>query len=85
MVFKAKIQVMPKKGILDPQGAAVQKALQTMQYRNVEEVRIGKYLELWIAGEDEAAVREQVQEMAARLLANPVIEDFSFEIERPGV
>jgi len=82
MVFKAKIQVMPKKGILDPQGSAVQKALQTMQYRNVEEVRIGKYMEIWIAGDDENAVRAQVQEMATRLLANPVIEDFTFVIER---
>ena len=77
----ARIQVTLKKVILDPQGTAVQKALQSMGYAGVEDVRLGKYLEVRLQGDDCQAAEAQVKEMCQRLLANPVIEDFSYTIE----
>ncbi|NPV92529.1 MAG: phosphoribosylformylglycinamidine synthase subunit PurS [Firmicutes bacterium] len=81
-MFKVKVRVTPKKGILDPQGQAVENALRSMRYGSVESVRIGKYMEIMIQGEDEGQVEAQVNEMCQKLLANPVIEDYSFEMER---
>jgi phosphoribosylformylglycinamidine synthase len=81
-MFKAKIHVTLKKVILDPQGTAVQKALLFMGYAGVEDVRLGKYVEVRINSLDPEAVQKQVQEMCERLLVNPVIEEFTFEIEK---
>jgi len=81
-MFKAKIHVTLKKVILDPQGTAVQKALLSMGYAGVEDVRLGKYMELRINSDDQALVEKQVQEMCQRLLVNPVIEEFTFEVEK---
>ncbi len=65
-----------KAGLLDPQGKAVEGALPAMGWTNVAGVRVGKHVELTIDAESESAAREQVEEMARRLLSNPVIEDF---------
>ena len=76
----AKIYVTLKKSILDPQGKAVQHSLESMGYNEVRDIRLGKYIELKfdnIKG-DEPEVR--VREMCEQLLANPVIEDYRFEI-----
>lgn len=81
-MFRAKIHVVLKRTILDPQGTAVQKALGSMGYDEVEDVRLGKYLEVRLQGQNQGDVEEKVQEMCQRLLANPVIEDFTFEIEK---
>lgn len=81
-MFRAKIYVVLKKTILDPQGTAVQKALGSMGYDEVEDVRLGKYLEVRLQGQNQEDVEEKVQEMCQRLLANPVIEDFTFEVEK---
>ena len=80
----AKIYVTPKRGVLDPQGKAVQHALQTLGFSEVGDVRIGKYIEIQVADAsgDEAAAR--VREMCEKLLANQVIEDFRFEIAADG-
>lgn len=83
-MFKVKVRVMPKKGILDPQGQAVENALRSMRYDSVEEVRIGKYMEILMRGDDVSLAEEQVREMCLKLLANTVIEDFSFEVEKLG-
>jgi phosphoribosylformylglycinamidine synthase PurS subunit len=65
-----------KPGLADPQGQAVGSALKAMGWSNVSGVRVGKHVRLEVDAPDEAAAREQVEEMARRLLANPVIEDF---------
>jgi len=76
----AKIRVMSKKGIADPQGLAVKSGLNTMGFEDVMDVRIGKYIEVMIKETDKEKVREQVNDMCKKLLANPVIEDYFFEI-----
>jgi phosphoribosylformylglycinamidine synthase len=70
------VLVRLKPGLLDPQGKAVEGALPAMGWTNVSDVRVGKHVELTIEAESEAAAEAQVEEMAARLLSNPVIEDF---------
>ena len=70
------IYVTYKKGIFDPPGATAERALQNLGYDEVEQVKIGKYIQLEVAeGTDEARVRE----MCDKLLANPVIEDYRIE------
>ena len=65
-----------KPSLLDPQGKAVEGSLPAMGWTNVKDVRVGKVVELTVDASDEAAARAQVEEMAARLLSNPVIEDY---------
>ncbi|MBI5698947.1 MAG: phosphoribosylformylglycinamidine synthase subunit PurS [Candidatus Margulisiibacteriota bacterium] len=75
---KVKIYVTHKKGILDPQGKTVETALKSLGYKNVSDVHIGKYIELEIEGRD---VKQQVKEMCEKLLSNPIIEQYRFEVE----
>jgi len=79
-MFKANIYVTLKEGVLDPQGEAVRKSLHVLDYRGVEAVRIGKFIEVWLDEADEDAARQQVAEMSDKLLANPIIEDFRVEM-----
>ncbi len=79
--MKAKIVVMPKKAVLDPQGKTVQNALAHMGYTSVSDVRVGKYLEIELAGSDKDAARKQIDAACHKILSNPVIEDYRFEIE----
>ncbi len=80
-MMKAKIIVTPKKAVLDPQGKTVQTALEHMGYSGIGAVHVGKYLEVELAGTDKEAARKQIDEACHRLLSNPVIEDYRFEIE----
>lgn len=77
---KVNIYVTYKQGILDPQGATVGKALSALDYKNVKSVRIGKFIQLELNENGEDKIKEQVAEMCQRLLANPVIEDYTFEV-----
>jgi len=77
---KVDIHVTYKQGILDPQGTTVAKALSALDYKNVESVRIGKYIQIELQENDGEKIEQQVNEMCQRLLANPVIEDFTFEV-----
>lgn len=79
-MFKVKVYVTLRESVLDPQGVAVKNSLHSMSYNDVTEVRIGKYLELTLAKETEN-VEQKVQEMCERLLSNPVIENYRYEIE----
>ncbi|HEY8391565.1 MAG TPA: phosphoribosylformylglycinamidine synthase subunit PurS [Capillibacterium sp.] len=79
-MWRAEIKVLLKKSVLDPQGRAVENALTSLGYTNVNRVRIGKYLEVTIATPDRAAAEAQVREMCTRLLTNPVIEDYTFTL-----
>ncbi len=76
MRHRFEVVVSLKTGLLDPQGKAVEGSLPAMGWTNVSAVRVGKHIELTVDAENEAAAREQVEEMARRLLSNPVIEDF---------
>lgn len=76
----AKVYVTPKKAILDPQGKAIANSLHALNYNEVGEVRMGKYLEVRLQGLSRAQAEQRVEEMCRRLLANLVIEDFRFEI-----
>ena len=79
-MLKAAVTVTLKKSILDPQGSAVEKALRSMDYP-VESVRIGKFMEVNLAVDDRGKAEEIMHEICRKLLSNPVIEDYSFELE----
>ena len=76
----AKVYVTPKKAILDPQGKAIAHSLHALDYSEVTDVRMGKYLEVHLQGVTRAQAEHRVEEMCRRLLANLVIEDFRYEI-----
>ncbi len=78
--MKARVLVMPRAGVLDPQGKAVAQALAGMGFAGVEAARQGKVLELELAETDPAAAEAALAAMCERLLANPVIEDYTIEI-----
>ncbi len=81
MATTARVYVTLKRGVLDPQGSAVGRALRTMGYDEVEDVRLGKYIELTLRdGESPDAARRRLDEMCKKLLANTVIEDYRIEI-----
>ena len=79
--MKAKIIVTPKRAVLDPQGKTVQSALAHMGYTDVGAVHVGKYLEIELTGSDKEVARKQIDEACHKILSNPVIEDYHFEIE----
>jgi phosphoribosylformylglycinamidine synthase len=79
--MKARVQVMLKDGVLDPQGEAVRVALGTLGFSGVQGVRQGKVIEIDLAAGDRAAAEAEVRAMCEKLLANTVIEKYSVEIE----
>jgi phosphoribosylformylglycinamidine synthase PurS subunit len=79
-MFKVKVYVTLRESVLDPQGVAVKSALHTLNFSEIEDVRIGKYMELTIEKSDRP-VEEVVKEACEKLLANTVIEDYRYEIE----
>lgn len=79
-MLKARVTVTLKKSILDPQGSAAEKALKSMQYP-VESVRIGKFMEVVLNEDDKDKAEKIMHEICQKLLSNPVIEDYSFELE----
>ncbi|HKS69262.1 MAG TPA: phosphoribosylformylglycinamidine synthase subunit PurS [Ktedonobacterales bacterium] len=80
MNFRADIEVMLKAGVFDPQGAAIVKALGALGFDEVEDARAGKQIALRLTAPDEATARERVSAMCERLLANTVIERYSFTL-----
>lgn len=78
--MKARIHVYLKPGVLDPQGAAVAGALKNLGFDEVDNARQGKLIELDISGDDADAAKSRVEEMCKKLLANPVIENFTVEM-----
>ena len=79
--MKAKIIITPKKAVLDPQGKTVQTALEHMGYTGIGAVHVGKYLEIELADAEKETARKQINDACHRILSNPVIEDYRFEIE----
>ena len=83
--YLAQIYVTLRPSVLDPAGTAVQSGLQHMGYDNVERVRIGKYVELTLTAGGESEAREQLDRVCDQLLANPVIENYRFDLTESPV
>ncbi|MFQ5901033.1 MAG: phosphoribosylformylglycinamidine synthase subunit PurS [Thermodesulfobacteriota bacterium] len=79
--MKAQVFVTLKKGVLDPQGKAVEESLHSLGFVEAHNMRIGRYVEMEIDGLSENKARERLKMMCEKLLANPVIEDYRVEIE----
>lgn len=80
--MRVKIYVTLKEGILDPQGKAVQHSLHTLGCASVTDVRIGKYIEININASSDETIESQIKDMCNKLLANPIIEDYRYEVDR---
>ena len=78
--MKATVLVRPKEGILDPQGEAVQGSLHKLGFE-VEQVRVGRVIDVELVARDAADARDQVERMCAELLANPLIESFQIRLD----
>ena len=79
--MRIKIFVRLKEGVLDPQGKAVERSLHSLGYQEVRDVRVGKYIEISLEAPSRPAAEARIREMCDKLLANPVIEDYRFEIQ----
>ena len=78
--YHSRIYVTLRPSVLDPAGTAVESGLQQLGYQGVEQVRIGKYIELILQVSDREEANQQLHQMCDRLLANPVIENYCFEL-----
>ena len=83
--FRLEIRVTPRPGLLDPEGAAIQHALDSLGYHAVSDVRVGKALYVDVGADSEGAAVTLGEAMCRKLLANPVTEDFSVEIHHSSV
>jgi len=79
--MKARITITLKPGVLDPQGKAIEGALHALGFGGVDDVRQGKYIEVEIGESDPDRARAEVERMCEELLANTVIENYSYELE----
>lgn len=79
--YQAQIYVTLRPSVLDPAGTAVQSGLSHMGYDSVSQVRIGKYVEVTLAAESEVQARQQLDQICDQLLANPVIENYRFDLQ----
>jgi phosphoribosylformylglycinamidine synthase len=78
--MKARIIVMPKKTVLDPQGKTVKHALESMSFTGFKDVRVGKFIEIGLEGGNKAELQKKIDEACHKLLSNPVTEEYTFEI-----
>jgi len=81
-MYLAKVYITLKPTVNDPQGLTIKGALHNLGFSSVEDVRAGKYIEVRIAEKDVAAAGKQVDEMCRKLLANPIIENYRFDLEK---
>ena len=80
--FRLEIRVIPRPGLLDPEGKAIQSALHSLDYEQVHEVRVGKLLYVDVEATSAEEARDGADAMCRRLLANPVTEDFEIEVHK---
>ncbi|HJQ12332.1 MAG TPA: phosphoribosylformylglycinamidine synthase subunit PurS [Gemmatimonadaceae bacterium] len=83
--FRIAVHITPRKGLLDPQGNAVQDALHTLGFKGVKDAHVGRYIIIEVDAYDAIAAEEIVTDMCRKLLANPVTEDFEIESAVPAV
>ncbi len=81
MTYRVHVRVMPRDGLLDPQGQAVEQALHELAFKGTSDVRVGRAIELQVAAETESDAHSLAQKMCEKLLANPVTEDFLIDVE----
>ena len=79
--LRAKVHIRLKAGVLDPQGQTIKQALEGLGYRGIQDVRMGKFIEIKFNGKDRRQMEKEVQEMSQKVLINPLIEEFYYEIE----
>ncbi|ERN40197.1 phosphoribosylformylglycinamidine synthase, purS protein [Rubidibacter lacunae KORDI 51-2] len=79
--YRARVYVTLRPSVLDPAGAAVESGLHGLGYDSVSSVRIGKYVELQLQAKDDVTARSQLDQICDRLLANPAIENYRFELD----
>ncbi|MEM9671250.1 MAG: phosphoribosylformylglycinamidine synthase subunit PurS [Cyclobacteriaceae bacterium] len=82
MNFIAKINVMPKKEILDPQGKAVRLGLENLGLHSIDEVRVGRHITMQFSADNETQAQEKAEEACTKLLANLIMESYEFELEQ---
>ncbi|WP_457641990.1 phosphoribosylformylglycinamidine synthase subunit PurS [Persephonella sp.] len=75
-----KFYIKPRKGVLDPQGRAVAENLRSLGFENVKDVKVGKYIEVFVEETDRDKAIEKAKEMAKKALVNEIIEDYEFEV-----
>jgi len=80
MKFRAEIDIMPRKELLDPQGKAVTSSMKNIGLPQIDNVRIGKHITLEIEANDEAEAKAKVEEACKKLLANQIMESFTFDV-----
>jgi phosphoribosylformylglycinamidine synthase len=78
---KVKIHVTLKQGILDPQGKAIEHALDSLGFKNAGNVRVGKYMEVELNEKDKAKADAEVKQMCEKLLANTIVEEYRYELQ----
>jgi len=81
MIFKAEIDIMPLKNLLDPQGKAVTQSMKNIGLPEISEVRIGKHISLQVEAENEEMASMKVEEACKKLLANQIMESYTYKIE----
>jgi phosphoribosylformylglycinamidine synthase subunit PurS len=79
--MRVRIFVSLKSGVLDPQGKAIERSLHSLGFGEVQDVRVGKYIELTVEEASRSAAEGRLRAMCDKLLANTVIEDYRFEIQ----
>ncbi len=82
MNFKATVKITLRKGILDVQGKAVENGLHSIEFKDISDVRIGRFVELNVTAADEKAAHDMVSDACKKLIANPIIEDFEIQITK---
>jgi phosphoribosylformylglycinamidine synthase len=82
--YQIEVRITPRAGLLDPEGQAVQHALTSLEFQGVEDVRVGKLINLRVQAESESAALEAADAMCRRLLANPVTEDYQIALAGGG-
>jgi len=81
MTYRVNVRVMPRSGLLDPQGQAVEHALSALGFAEAGEVRVGRAIQLEVAAPSRADAEARARQMCDKLLANPVTEDYLLEVE----
>ncbi len=81
--FTVAVRIVPRRGLLDPQGKAVADALHSLDFAGVQDVRVGRYIVVSLRADNAEAAEADVRRMCEQLLANPVTEDFELENARP--
>jgi phosphoribosylformylglycinamidine synthase len=80
MNFRAEINVMPHKELLDPQGKAVANSLHKLNFSEVSDVRVGKHITIKLTANSEAEAKQKIEEACKKLLSNPIMEGHNFEL-----